>query len=454
MPRSLCTILFSLAGSAAAWGQATDLRYSPTGALDRLGFYSAQTCLLSPDQPTNVTKTPPDAKDVLYGTIRLGPRENQGRYTVLLADASTSSARLFVDSNADGDLTNDPPLTWKQDRYSGPGDALTLHRQRGSASVSIKYDSGPRNAGINFYRMDPADPSRPDAKRQLFYYRDFSVSGTVTLGKYSYQAFFSDDRTTGDFRGSQSPASIWTTLFIDVDGNKRFDRRREAFDPRKPIVIGDEHWQVRDITAEGDRISFVMTRTKIDVTPDEKPSIKPAPETKPAPTPPGKPQPEPEKTPAPNGPPDLSVGKVAPEFSESDLDGKTVKFPGDFAGKVVVLDFWATWCRPCRDEIPHVVEAYNTFHEQGLEIVSVSLDQANRADNLRAFVKDNKMPWQQIYDGGYWNAKLAKVYDVHSIPAMFLIDGDSGKIIAKGNTLRSGRLASEVDKALKQKKAK
>src|SRR5205085_6081828 len=108
----------------------------------------------------------------------------------------------------------------------------------------------------------------------------------------------------------------------------------------------------------------------------------------------------------------------------------------------------------CRAEIPNVAAAYKRFHAQGFEVLGVSLDQANAADKLAHFTKENEMTWPQIYDGKYWQAELALKYGIHSIPRPILVDGDSGVILAEGPAARGQRLAAAVEKALAAKKTK
>jgi thiol-disulfide isomerase/thioredoxin len=138
----------------------------------------------------------------------------------------------------------------------------------------------------------------------------------------------------------------------------------------------------------------------------------------------------------------LAVGSKFPDFDEKDLDGKPLSI-ARFKGKVVLVDFWATWCGPCIAELPNVHAAYAKHREKGFEIVGISLD-SDRA-KLDKFLAEKKMTWPQYFDGKGWQTKLAGTYGVNSIPATYLLDGE-GKIIAKD--LRGEALEAAVAKAL------
>jgi peroxiredoxin len=138
----------------------------------------------------------------------------------------------------------------------------------------------------------------------------------------------------------------------------------------------------------------------------------------------------------------LVVGSKFPDFNDNDITGKPLSL-ADYKGKVVLIDFWATWCRPCVAELPNVQKAYDKYHPKGFEIVGVSLDEDKA--KLESFTKQQKMTWPQIFDGKAWENKLAQKYGVNSIPATYLLDGD-GKIIAKD--LRGSALEEAVAKAL------
>lgn len=148
------------------------------------------------------------------------------------------------------------------------------------------------------------------------------------------------------------------------------------------------------------------------------------------------------------------VGQTAFSFHAKTIYGKAINFPDDYKGKVVLLDFWATWCPPCRRELPHVVAAYNKYHDKGFEIVSVSLDEPRVGPQLLQFLKDNNMTWDQIYDGLYWKAEIAVQYGVHSIPCPVLVDGDTRKIIATDVGTLGSNLTNALEIALAGKAKK
>ncbi len=112
-------------------------------------------------------------------------------------------------------------------------------------------------------------------------------------------------------------------------------------------------------------------------------------------------------------------------------------------GKVVLIDFWATWCGPCVAEMPHILSTYEAHHEDGFEVVGISLDDDKEA--LDRFVEQYKMPWPQMFDGKAWENEFVRKYGITGIPATFLL-GKDGKIVATG--LRGDELKQKVGELL------
>jgi peroxiredoxin len=124
-----------------------------------------------------------------------------------------------------------------------------------------------------------------------------------------------------------------------------------------------------------------------------------------------------------------AVGVMAPDFTQSDVNGAPVTL-SSFRGKYVLLDFWASWCGPCREENPNVVQAYDKYKDKNFTILSVSLDKPEGKNSWLAAIKSDGLAWTQVSDLKFWNNAAAQLYYVTSIPSNFLID-PTGKIIAR-----------------------
>ncbi|WP_345101809.1 TlpA disulfide reductase family protein [Mucilaginibacter panaciglaebae] len=124
-----------------------------------------------------------------------------------------------------------------------------------------------------------------------------------------------------------------------------------------------------------------------------------------------------------------SVGATAPDFTQPDVNGNPVKL-SSLRGKYVLIDFWASWCGPCRAENPNVVKAYGRYKTKNFTILGVSLDRPGEKDKWQAAIKHDGLAWTQVSDLKFWQNDAATLYKVQSIPANFLLD-PNGKIIAK-----------------------
>lgn len=139
------------------------------------------------------------------------------------------------------------------------------------------------------------------------------------------------------------------------------------------------------------------------------------------------------------------IGKEFPKFPEGmkTTDGKDLSLER-FKGKVLLVDFWATWCPPCRAEVPNIVKAYKEYNPKGFEIVGISFDESR--EKFDEYLKENAMPWPQYFDGKGWQNEVGPTYGIQSIPAMYLLDKD-GKVVT--SDLRGEKLEAELAKLLK-----
>jgi len=141
----------------------------------------------------------------------------------------------------------------------------------------------------------------------------------------------------------------------------------------------------------------------------------------------------------------VMVGSKAPDITLSDTTGKAVPL-SSLRGKYVLIDFWASWCGPCRAENPNVVRMYNKFKDKGFAIYSVSLDRPGDREKWVRAIRNDNLTWTHVSDLKFWQSEAAQQYGVQAIPATFLLDKD-GTIIAKN--LRGEALEQKLDEVLK-----
>lgn len=134
------------------------------------------------------------------------------------------------------------------------------------------------------------------------------------------------------------------------------------------------------------------------------------------------------------------IGSPAPNFSAPTPEGAELAL-NDALGKYTIIDFWASWCKPCRRENPNVVNVYEKYHDKGLNIISVSLDRQGQEDRWKKAIADDNMDWHHVSNLMFWQDPIAKQYNVRSIPATFLLD-ENGTIIDKN--LRGAALEAKI----------
>lgn len=139
----------------------------------------------------------------------------------------------------------------------------------------------------------------------------------------------------------------------------------------------------------------------------------------------------------------LKIGHTAPDFTLKDGFGNKHRL-SDYKGKYILIDFWASWCGPCKEEFPALRKLHNHFKDKNFMMIGVSLDDKSLEKNWKQTIKTEKLDWLQLSDLKHWDSDIVKLYSVYSIPANILIDSE-GKIIAKNKTIL------EIEKILEQR---
>jgi thiol-disulfide isomerase/thioredoxin len=380
-----------------------------------------QKLQLSADKPAGVTNEPAYRYKPMYGVIHLGDAKSNAIVVVVDTAPGVTHPKLFVDSNGNGDLTDDPPITLTaQPSTQAAKGAKTVGdnpddvRWTATAPVVARYDLPGRAGTVAStlqFTLWGGD---------LTYNREYSRTGTVKVGSRQFRVALVDLDVTGRFNDYKhaegEPARV--LLLVDRNGDGVFDIHRSAYDIAKPFRLGGAVYELTKIDAKG--TSLVLSRSDKNVRGGVTAK-------------------------------DLKIGGPVIDFDATTTAGRAVNFPDDYKGKIVLLDFWATWCPPCREEVPNIVATFNQYHKAGFDILGISLDQANSKGVLANYTNQNGMSWPQVYDGGYWKAETAVLYGVEAIPMSYLVDGDSGTILAMGDELRGQGLQAAVEKALQHR---
>ncbi len=413
-PLMLCLCLLPLSSVLA---DEVRLEWMPQGIYNKTHYHVPKVTTFLHEKPVQIVKEPEGLVNPQYVLLEIKPKSGRKLLGLILDQRSPKEARMWLDENGDGDLTNDPDVKWEfMARGSGANETIFWY---GEAKVLVEYADAKQEMGLYFYRNASSKGPGP-----IIYRRDYGRFGKIKLDEHELTTYLSDDSTTGEFTTEHSK------LCIDVNADTRIDPKTEVFPLKKPLMIQGLVYEVKDLKSDGSRFELIRS----DKSPEQMrlgenrlAAAKMA-----------------EQRAAQEG----YLGKPAPSFEAKTIDGKTVRFPEDFKGKLVMLDFWATWCGPCVHELPGLTRVHEDFASYGFTVLGISLDHEEDVAGLPEFLKSNKMNWPQICDGAGWQGDIVKQYGVHGIPSCWLVDGNTGLIVATAVDLRGEALRGTVAHAL------
>lgn len=354
--------LFALAVMIALGGLAGQVPMSPSSP-ETLGDW-AQVALPFPLLSTldhDVTFTGPELSLSLWGDLALG----EARYTLLLGVTPEGAVGLWVDRD--------------RDERIGVGEALPGGRGEGFFAWQAELSAEPLGGSPYAY---PVVILWPEGRGYVYLLGGAPRSGHSEIEGRSVVFALVD----GDLDGTYGTESDFYAVDVDGDGQIHGEQGgHERFTMEEPFTIGEKSFRLAWVSPDGRTLELAEAAYV------------------------------PPKVP-------LILGRKSPNFSFTPYGGGETLSLWDLRGKVVLLDFWATWCAPCLEELPYVKDVYQRYHDQGFEIVGISLDLDEEA--LRAFLEDEGITWPQYFDGRGWENEVAKLYRVQAIPATFLLDRD------------------------------
>lgn len=324
-------------------------------------------------------------------TVRVG-----GRAIRLLVVDGKGGRALFADRNGNGRGEKDERVPLARLGAKGPdGSPLTMYRGKLAFPGNVRFD-------VRMFVSATKDPGFAGLRNKV---------ALLPLSGYIGTAQFGPKRLRFGIRGADLSSGA---LFIDRDGDGTLGTvEQEMFALNKPFNLNGTTYEATSLSTAGrPSVTFSMSAKRVPVT---------------------------------FMPPNLSVGRVAPPLSGTSLTGSKVSFPSGYKGKLVMFDVWATWCGPCVGEIPYMRAAYARYKRRGFEIVSFNVDDPGRKAKVAAFAKAKGISWPMVYEGKGWSSPVALRYNIHSLPFCLLVDGSTGKILARDIDLRGPYLASTLE---------
>ena len=349
-------------------------------------YYRPQQLAVSDKRPEGLKAEPKyKSPKPLYGQLVLGDGPDN-HITVVLDEPENGTPRIYIDRNHDKDLTNDGNGQWTEVNDA----TMSLSK----VVIDVPYKTGTVPYTLEFYRF------KSRLREFVLYYRNACREGEIHSGGKAYKIAALNENADGRFDNLENG-----TLLIDLNRDGKLEGRPDSAEFHKlnePFNIHGRVWEVASMTPDGLKMVLRPSKAKVEMKAY------------------------------------LDPGCPAPPFAATGLDGKPIDLRKAAAdSKLVLLDFWASWCGPCRGEFPAMKRLHDRYKSHGLRIVGVNLDEDR--DQALAAVKEAGLDYPHAFDGKGWRNAAAVLYRVHGIPQTYLLDKDL-KILAvdlRGEDLQS-----------------
>lgn len=368
--------------SANAMAQSTALTLDQRGAVTKHLPYFPVQIRLSDEKPKQIIKEPTYRAKPKYGIIRLGngPKSD---YVFALDEPADADFKIYIDKNRNGDLTDDGDGAWNVKRTKGRVMYgvmdVTLRASYGTKTREVS--SSPYTLGL--YRF----PDLPS----LIVYRETARVGRIDVEGKGHKVILVENDADAVYSKVGEDPTKGRPLWMDVD--LKDDGKYVQVDARAPFKLADKAYEIR-ISADGFGMKLLPTTKTVAAAPQEAQT-----------------------------PPLLKAGTRAPKFTAEKWGGGNLSL-ADYQGKVVILDFWATWCGPCQKSMPHIEKVNKMVQGQDVVVVGVCVWDDKGAYTEWIPKNQDKYSFQFAYDpaGRGANNIAAKLFNVTGIPTTYIID--------------------------------